>query len=95
MKLKHTITMATIGLLAVGASAPAHAADSEPVATRTSETLVATSGGQSAAATTTCEGLVSCWILEVGCDAAGGYYSEWTDPDQRDGNHTHGMCSTN
>ena len=93
MKLKHTLAMATIGLLAFGASDPAHAADSETIATRTSEALVTTSDGQSAA-TTVCEGLVSCWILEVGCDAVGGYYSEWTDPDKRDGNHTHGMCST-
>lgn len=96
MKLHHVLTAATIGLLSVGAGASAHADDSEQMIDSSPDTLVVGEDENTTAAArwTLCEGLVSCWALEFTCGANGGYYSEFNDPDARDGNHTHGICST-
>ncbi len=48
--------------------------------------------GDSTARSTTCEGNVSCWLLEGACELAGGTYTGWHSND-RGHDHEHGICT--
>ncbi len=82
-----TVAASGLGLGAGSASATGdYAVPSDPPPPTVGE-LVAPEHRQKS---TTCEGGISCTILELDCESVGGTFTSWTC---RDHGHTHGICT--